>query len=103
MALKYPIMRDGFYYGNMTTDCAKLVSSIREMSVVKGLKRKVFNFEPEMVLRSIEEERSIREIVKEEDIDITPYVGELRDYQTVGTAFMYVSRTSMIGDGVGLG
>ena len=50
-----------------------------------------------MILRSLEEQRSIRSIIKEEGLDYREYLGELRDYQTVGTAFMYVSPRSIIG------
>ena len=42
-------------------------------------------------------------INKEEGEDILKYLGELRDYQTVGTAFLYASKHSIIADAVGLG
>ena len=103
MSVTYPRKIDGMYYGNISNDEARAILNIRNKDVVPGLKRMVFNFEPELVLRSIYEGRSIREIVREDGIDISKYYGELRDYQTVGTAFMYLSKRSIIGDGVGVG
>ena len=63
----------------------------------------IFDFSPDMVMRSVNECRRLRDIVKEEKLNYTQYIGELRDYQTVGAAFMYYSPRSMLGDGVGLG
>lgn len=103
MSVRGVMLRDGMYYGNKSVDRAKAILAIREADKVESLKRKIFNFPPELVERSIEEGRSIREIVKEENVDYSGYIGEMRDYQTVGTAFMYYSPRSIIGDGVGLG
>ncbi len=103
MAVKYPVMKYGMYYGKIDDNTARLIMDIRQKKVIPGLANKIFDFPPELVLRSLEEGRSIRSIIKEENIDYTPYIGKLRDYQTVGTAFMYMSPRSIIGDGVGLG
>lgn len=103
MAVKSPIKRDGLYYGNITSERAKTILAIRESKCIPELKHMIFNFPLEMVLESIEECKSIRSKLKESEEDYTQYIGELRDYQTVGTAFMYVSPRSIIGDGVGLG
>lgn len=103
MSVKYPLMKNGMYYGRMNDYTANLVMDIRSKKVIPGLTNMIFDFPPELVLKSLEEGRSIREIIKEQNIDYTKYVGGLRDYQTVGTAFMYVSKRSIIGDGVGVG
>lgn len=103
MSTKTPVMVDGMYVGRMTNEEIDVIKELRESSVVPVLKNTILNFPQELVLRSIEEQRSIRRIAAEEHINIGDYVGELRDYQTVGTAFMYFSKRSMIADGVGLG
>ena len=103
MALRYPVIKDGVYYGNLSDERAKLILACREMEVVDNLTHMIFDFPPELVLRSLDESKSIRSIIKEESIDHTQYIGKLRNYQTVGTAFMYLSPRSMLGDGVGLG
>ena len=82
---------------------ANLILACRDLNVVDNLTDMIFDFPPDLVLRSIEESKSIRKIITEESIDHRQYMGKLRDYQTVATAFMYLSPRSMLGDGVGLG
>lgn len=103
MSIKVPPIYKGMYIGQMDPKQADLILSVREFGEIPNLKHLIFNFPPELVLRSLEEHRSIRDIIKSENIDYTPYIGELRKYQTIGTAFMYMSPRSIIGDGVGLG
>lgn len=103
MAVRGVIKRDGLYYGNKTAEQAKNILAVRECEKVESLKRKIFNFPPELVMQSLNEGKSIRYIIKRDNLDYKQYIGELRDYQTVGTAFMYLSPRSIIGDGVGLG
>ena len=103
MAVKYPVVKNGIYYGNIPDNLAEAILTVRQQKVVPGLKYKIFDFPPELIMRSLQEERSIRDIIKSEGIEYTQYIGELKDYQTVGTAFMYLSPRSILGDGVGLG
>ena len=103
MAVTTPKLYRGKYIGDMPLDTAELVLKIRESKSIPNLQKTIFNFPSDLVLRSLRECRSIRSIVKEEGIDYTQYIGSLRDYQTVGTAFMYMSPRSILGDGVGLG
>lgn len=103
MALRYPVMKNGLYYGNLSEKRANLILACRDLNVVDNLTDMIFDFPPDLVLRSIEESKSIRKIITEESIDHRQYMGKLRDYQTVATAFMYLSPRSMLGDGVGLG
>lgn len=103
MGTKVPTLYKDMYIGGMTENQAELILQIRNKGVVENLKHMIFEFPKDLIVRSIEEGRSIRSIVKEENIDYTDYIGELRDYQTIGTAFMYLSPRSMIADGVGLG
>lgn len=105
MSVRYPRIMDGMYCGTMNDQHVKTILSMRNAECIDSLKHMIFNFPPELVMRSIEEGKSIRTIVKEENIDIQKegYIGELRNYQTTGTGFMYMSPRSIIGDGVGLG
>lgn len=103
MAVKVPKMYKDMYIGDMTEDQANLIMSTRDAKSIPNLKNSIWNFPKEMVLRSLTEGRSIREIIHEEGIDHHQYQGQLRDYQTIGTAFMYLSPRSILGDYVGLG
>lgn len=103
MSTSTPVMVGNTYVGHMTNTQINVINEIRNSSVVPALKHTILQFPSELVLRSIGEQKAIRKIAQEENIDISKYVGELRDYQTIGTAFMYFSPRSMIADGVGLG
>lgn len=103
MSVKNPATYNNWFKGDYSEETCKSISEIRECQNIEDLKHMIFNFPAELVIRSILEETSIRDIVKAEDIDYSGYIGELRPYQTVGLAFMYLSKRSMIGDGVGLG
>ena len=103
MAVKSPIIRDEMYCGTIGPEHAKMILNIRDSKVIPEMKHMIFNFPLDLVNRSMNEKKSIRKIVKEEGIDYKQYIGELRDYQTVGAAFMYMSPRSIIADGVGLG
>ena len=103
MSVKTPVIYKDYYLGSMTPTQADIILHTRELDVVDNLKNMLFNFESELILRSLDEGKSIRRIITEEGIDFKKYIGELRDYQTVGTAFMYLSPRSIIADGVGLG
>ena len=103
MATKYPQIWHGMYIGNMTEDRAQLIMQAREQKIIPNLQHMIFDFPPELVLRSLNEHKSIRSIIKEENINYEQYIGSLRDYQTVGVAFMYISPRSINADSCGLG
>lgn len=103
MAVKVPTMWNNMYLGNMSEQQAELIMQTRMEKVIPNLKGMLFNFSLDLIQQSIEEQCSIREIVKRDNINIELYRAELRDYQTTGTAFMYLSPRSIIADGCGLG
>lgn len=103
MSVTTPTIYNGMYLGQMEPKIASYILDIRGRESIPNLKHMIFDFPAELVLRSIEEEKSIRDIVREEQLDYKKHLGELKDYQTLGTAFMYMSPRSVIGDGVGLG
>lgn len=103
MAVKVPVVYNEMYLGEMEPSRADLIMNTRNSEIIPNLTNMIFNFPYELVLRSLNEHRSIREIIKEDGLDPSDYIGSMRKYQTVGTAFMYLSPRSIIGDGVGLG
>ena len=107
MGTTTPTMYHGMYLGTMSPDQANLLLNIRQATGnedgFKGLEGYIFNFPYELIRKSIENQKAIRQIVRDENIDYTKYVGKLRPYQRVGTSFMYYSPRSIIADGVGLG
>lgn len=103
MAVTYPRIIDEIYYGTFTPEHAKMVLQVREAKSVPALKHTIYNFPYELLMRSLDEQKRILDIIEEEGLDLNQYIGELRDYQTVGTAFLYLSPRSCLGDGCGLG
>ena len=103
MAVKVPTMWNDMYLGSMSEEQAEYILQTRKEQVVNGLKNMIFDFPTELIEQSMNEGISIREILKRDNIDYTKYIGELRDYQTVGAAFMYLSPRSVLADGCGLG
>ena len=103
MAVKVPVMWNNMYLGNMSEPQAELIMQTRQEKVIPNLKNMLFNFPIELIQQSLDEQQSIRNIIKRDNIDYNQYVAQLRDYQTVGTAFMYLSPRSVLSDGCGLG
>ena len=103
MAVTQPYMYKDMYLGEMTPEQADLIINVRGCEHIPNLEKMIFNFPPELVRQSIEEQMSIRDIIKRDGIEYTQYIGKLRNYQTVGAAFMYLSPRSIIADGVGFG
>lgn len=103
MSVKVPQIWNGMYLGNMTSAQANMIMATRKAEIIPSLKDTIFDFPEELILQSAREEISIREIIKRDHIDYEQYKAQLRDYQTVGTAFMYYSPRSILADGCGLG
>lgn len=104
MSVKYANQINNMYYANMDEQRIKYILAIRNKDVIPNLKEMIYNFTPELIMKSLETGLSIREIVEKEfSGDFSKYIGEMRDYQTLGTGFMYMSPRSILGDGVGLG
>lgn len=103
MSTRYPMVHNGCYVSNMPLDRINYIDGIRQSNEIQNLRRMIFDFPKELVMRSIEEGVSIRSICKSENLDWKQYLGLLRPYQTIMTAFMYMSPRSINGDYVGLG
>ena len=103
MALRNPVMTDGMYCGSYDMIKQQQILSVINQKKIDGLKHMIFNFSSELVEEAEENDMSVRTYIKENGIEYQQYVGELRDYQTVGVGFLYMSPRSILGDGVGLG
>lgn len=103
MAVTYPIIREGMYCGQLTPQQQQIILQVKESKEIESLKQMIFDFPIDLVIRSIEETKSIRDILREENKDLLEYLGVMRDFQTVGTGFLYFSPTSILGDSVGQG
>lgn len=103
MSSKQPIMYQGMYSSCLDAGSIANIKSIIGLQSIDSLKNMIFDFPIDLIKRSIDEGISIREIIKSENIDYKEFIGSLRDYQTIGTGFLYYSKRSMLGDGVGLG
>lgn len=103
MSVKVPVMWNNMYLGNMSEHQAELIMQTRACDSIPNLKNMLFDFPIDLIQQSIDEQQSIRSIVKRDNIDYNQYIAQLRDYQTVGTAFMYISPRSILSDGCGLG
>ena len=103
MAVTTPIMYNNMYCGSMNEQQIALILNTRNEKNVPNLKKMIFNFPPEIIMDSAAKFQGPREYLTEKGENLVDYIGELRDYQTVGTAFMYFSPRSILADGVGLG
>lgn len=103
MAVTTPILYNGMYCGNMNEQQISMILNTRTQEEIPNLRRMLFNFPPELILKSRELEVSPRKLVEQRGEKLEDYLAELRKYQTVGTAFMYFSPRSIIADGCGLG
>ena len=91
------------YTGNMSLEQINMLLSIFATDEIPALKRYIYVFPPEILLEAMEKGIGALELCQIKNIDTSQYIGELRNYQTTGVAFMYYSPRSILGDGVGLG
>ena len=79
------------------TDCTKLdrvIALSDNNGVVSDLKNIIYDipeFDVDSILEGVDPESLERPL------------GELRDYQTIGVSFMYMSKYCLLGDSVGIG
>lgn len=103
MSVKHPLLYNNMYISDLSLQEINNIEQVRNANKIDGLKNMIFDFPFDLIETSIREDISIREILKQENLDYRKFIGELRDYQTTGTGFLYYSRHSILGDGVGLG
>lgn len=103
MSVKNPNLYKDYFKSNMTDEQCARIEQIKSQQDFPIFEHMIFKFPTELIMESFERQVSIRSIVKERDIDITPYRGTLRPYQRVGMAFGVENKHCMLGDAVGLG
>lgn len=103
MSVKNPVKFDGMYYGNLSSDMAQAIKKVTQSQVIPNFKNTIFLFPEDIVQKALKEGISVRQYLKANNLSASDYIGALRDYQTVGAAFLYLSSGSIISDGVGLG
>lgn len=94
---------DGHYVGNLSEYTQQAILHTTSQQCIPKLKHMICTFPYDLIDKADEKDMSVLEYCRENNIDIKQYWGELRDYQTVGTGFLYLSPFSMLGDGVGIG
>ncbi len=90
------------FRGRLTDEECRIITGIRSQKVLPKLLKGIYNFP--LAFRHEAKEKGLSAYdyaVQRNELD--KYVGELRDYQTVGSAFMYRSPRSMLGDAAGIG
>lgn len=106
MSVRAPSMYMGQYYnsGLDILTCERIMKCINpELEVIESLKDTIYDIPDEIILESTEKKLSVRDYMKSIGEDIEQYKAQLRDAQTKGVAFMYFSKRSILGDGVGGG
>lgn len=103
MAVTHAEEFNGHYIGSLSKDRAEMVLKVTAEKSIPNLTRMLCSFPSEMVNQAIDEHISLRDVINNGQYDKSQFFGELRPEQTVGTAFMYYSPRSILGDGVGLG
>ena len=103
MAVRHPREKNGIYCGNLTDNSIDAILRVRDMEILPNFEQTIFNFPEDLIITALQSGMGVREYIKANNIDYTQYRAYLRDYQTVGVGFLYLSPRSIIGDGVGRG
>lgn len=103
MSTRYPGAYLGMYSGGLSAEQCANILAVKQAKSIPNLKNLIYKFTPELVIESIDKQKSIRSLLAERGETTEPYKAQLRDYQTTGVAFMYMSNKSIIADGCGLG
>ena len=88
MSVTTPTIYNGMYLGQMEPKIASYILDIRGRESIPNLKHMIFDFPAELVLRSIEEEKSIRDIVRDEQLDYKKYLVDILTYYCNNSSFL---------------
>lgn len=96
-----------YLQGNLSdSECNAILKLINSVSCVEGLKHCIQDLPRHVISDIINDYESYEKengTVNGFNKTYPPVVGELRDMQTVGVAFMYFAKSALLGDEVGLG
>lgn len=90
------------FKGKLSADECKIIDKVRKRKELPKLRNSIYNFPLSFRKEAREKGMSAYQYALENNV-LDSYLGELRDYQTVGAAFMYRSPRSMLGDAAGIG
>lgn len=92
------------YIGDyISEEQASKILGTRQSECIESLKKTIFKVPLDIIRESVETGEAIYKVLEKHGDSLANHTGELRDYQTLGTAFMYLSPRSIIADGCGLG
>lgn len=93
----------GYYIGNLSNMEIDAIESIRQCECIENLKHTIYQFDDELIEKSIKSDKSIRDLIRNGEVYTENLYGELKDTQTVAVGFLYWSKRSLLGDAVGSG
>lgn len=84
-----------YFLGDTDPKKVDKILKIRNQDKIEEFRHNIYNLT----------EKQIKEVIKTKETEIKPVykIGTLKDYQTVGVAFMTETKTNFLGDEVGLG
>jgi len=90
------------FRGTLSAEECAVIDRIRQQKEIPKLRHCIYNFPREVRLEARALGISAYQYAVNNNV-LDKYMGELRDYQTVGAAFLYRSPRSMLGDAAGIG
>ena len=90
------------FSGNLTDEQAQRILKIRNSPEIPAMKNEIYNFKASFCKEARSLDKTPYDLAVERGI-LEENRGELRDYQTVGAAFMVASPRSILGDAAGIG
>ncbi|GHU92831.1 hypothetical protein FACS1894208_00830 [Clostridia bacterium] len=102
MAKAIRITDGGMFCGNLSDREISRILKIRALSGAPALTREIYDFPRNLREEARSSNLSAYDFAVKENI-LDNYIGRLRDYQSVGAAFLYASPRSMLGDDAGIG
>lgn len=89
------LYKSTYYMGKMAPEVCAMQLAVTKLNVVTALKHTITDLTELQVAEIVEAQQDPSKAYE--------YNGTLKDYQTVGTAFMYYGKSVLLGDEVGLG
>lgn len=97
------VLRNNHYCGELDEIKEAQILETIESDCIPKLKHMIYDFPMWLIEDADANGMRVLDYLKVAGLDAKDFVGELRDKQTIGAGFMYLSHHSILGDGVGLG
>lgn len=102
MSVRSPRVKGNCYIGSLANSVCNKIDKVLSKEKLESLEYNIYNFPKELREKAKELKKSTYEYVEELGVR-EDYRIKLRDYQTIGVGFMYLSPRSILGDAAGLG